>query len=115
MSTIPFTSGTCCWSMASIPWRKVTSAIPHPWHPPAIHRDEVAGDDELGDVGPRAREDRFSERGALRFFARGEPPYARGVHRHAHEELAARGVDRLGGDLELRGIHSAKYAVELKI
>src|SRR6266571_9261969 len=36
MSTIPLTSGTASWSIASMPWRSVTSAIPHPWQPPAI-------------------------------------------------------------------------------
>ena len=30
MSTIPCTSGMCWFSMPSIPWRRVTLAIPHP-------------------------------------------------------------------------------------
>src|SRR6266566_811372 len=36
MSTIPLTSGTCWCSIASMPCRRVTSAMPHPWHPPPI-------------------------------------------------------------------------------
>src|SRR6266700_198625 len=36
MSTIPVTSGSCWCNIASMPCRSVTSAIPHPWHPPPI-------------------------------------------------------------------------------
>src|SRR5256712_8736807 len=36
MSTMPFTAGTCCCSIASIPWRRVTSAMPHPGRPHTV-------------------------------------------------------------------------------
>src|SRR6266480_1415335 len=55
MSTIPFTSGTCWCSMASIPWRSVTSAIPHPWHPPAIRSMTTASCTSISSTRPPCR------------------------------------------------------------
>src|SRR5437764_41831 len=55
MSTIPFTSGTCCCSIASIPWRSVTSAIPHPWQPPAMRTMTTASCTSISSTRPPCR------------------------------------------------------------
>src|SRR2546422_36403 len=55
MSTMPFTSGTCWCSMASMPWRSVTSAIPHPWHPPAMRTMTTASCTSISSTRPPCR------------------------------------------------------------
>ena len=35
---LPAISGTCSLRIFSIPWLRVTDAIPHPWQPPPIWR-----------------------------------------------------------------------------
>src|SRR5256886_3522249 len=55
MSTTPFTSGTCCCSIASIPWRSVTSAMPHPWHPPARRTITTASCTSISSTRPPCR------------------------------------------------------------
>src|SRR5712692_3415053 len=52
MSTMPFTAGTCCCSIASIPWRRVTSAMPQPWQPPILRSITTASCTSISSTRP---------------------------------------------------------------
>ncbi len=55
MSTIPRTAGTSCASMPSMPCRRVTSAMPHPWHPPPIRSITTASCTSMSSTRPPCR------------------------------------------------------------
>src|SRR5882762_1540566 len=52
MSTMPRTAGTSCASIPSIPWRRVTSAMPQPWHPPPMRSITTASCTSMSSTRP---------------------------------------------------------------
>src|SRR5437667_1789239 len=52
MSTMPRTAGTSFASIPSIPWRKVTSAMPQPWHPPPMRSITTASCTSMSSTRP---------------------------------------------------------------
>src|SRR2546429_577688 len=98
MSTTPFTSGTFCCSIASMPWRSVTSAMPHPWHPPAMRTITTASCTSISSIRPPCR-------ATIGFTWLSNRSHRAPLLRLDNHELAAAGVVRLGGDPDPGGVH----------